>query len=70
MNPIPAKVILKAKIKCPFCGYVKEETMSDDSCQFYYECSNCKKILRPKEGNCCAFCSYADVKCPAKQVLL
>lgn len=60
-------VILKSKIKCPFCGYIKEETMFSDSCQHFYECGNCKKILQPKDRDCCVFCSYGTVKCPPKQ---
>ena len=65
--PLSKSIILTSKIKCPFCGYVREETMSGDSCQHFYECSNCKKILQPKDGDCCVFCSYGTVKCPPKQ---
>lgn len=60
-------IILKSKIKCPFCGYIKEESMPADSCQHFYECSNCRKILHPKNGDCCVFCSYGSSKCPPKQ---
>jgi hypothetical protein len=34
------------------------------ACQFFYECVNCKTLLRPKSGDCCVFCSYGSVKCP------
>jgi len=34
-----------SKIKCPECGFEKEETMPTDSCQFLYECSNCHKRI-------------------------
>lgn len=61
------EVVLRSKIKCPFCGYVKEEKMSLDSCQHFYECSNCRKILQPRDGDCCVFCSYGSTKCPPKQ---
>lgn len=54
-------------LKCPFCGFEKEETMPPDSCHFFYECNNCKKVLKPKPGDCCVFCSYGSVKCPPKQ---
>lgn len=60
-------ITLKSKIRCPFCGYIKEESMPVDSCQFSYQCGNCKKILRPKDGDCCVFCSYGSSKCPPKQ---
>jgi hypothetical protein len=38
--------------------------MSTDACQFYYECRNCKNLLRPNSGDCCVFCSFGSVKCP------
>lgn len=30
----------KSTITCPGCVYKKEETMHEDSCQFFYECEN------------------------------
>ncbi|HSC34327.1 MAG TPA: GDCCVxC domain-containing (seleno)protein, partial [Thermodesulfobacteriota bacterium] len=51
-------MILESIIKCPECGFEKEETMPTDSCQYYYECTNCKVLLKPKPGDCCVFCSY------------
>ncbi|OFX62120.1 MAG: hypothetical protein A2046_02475 [Bacteroidetes bacterium GWA2_30_7] len=64
------KIILKSIITCPNCGYQKDEEMPKDSCQFYYECNNCKKILKPLKGNCCVYCSYGSVKCPSMQKLV
>ncbi|MGE0267920.1 MAG: GDCCVxC domain-containing (seleno)protein [Candidatus Omnitrophota bacterium] len=58
---------LKSIIKCPKCGFEKEETIPIDSCQFFYQCGHCGARLRPKEGDCCVFCSYGTVKCPSKQ---
>jgi len=52
---------------CPLCGFAKPETMPADACQFYYECSNCKALLRPNPGDCCVFCSFGSVKCPPIQ---
>ncbi len=60
-------MILQSIIKCPYCGFEKEETMPTDSCTSSYECTKCKKIMEPKEGDCCVFCTYGSVKCPAKQ---
>ncbi|MDP1676550.1 MAG: GDCCVxC domain-containing (seleno)protein [Bacteroidota bacterium] len=60
-------LILQSTITCPKCGFQKEETMAIDSCQFYYECSNCKTMLKPQSGDCCVFCSYGSEKCPPKQ---
>jgi hypothetical protein len=57
----------KAKITCPHCSFIKEEMMPIDSCQFFYQCSNCHKRIKPKDEDCCVFCSYADTKCPVEQ---
>jgi rubredoxin len=58
---------LRSVITCPKCGFAKEETMPVDSCQFLYQCTNCKTVLRPEAGDCCVFCSYGSVRCPSKQ---
>lgn len=55
-------------ITCPHCGFKKEEQMPIDSCLYFYECSNCKAVLRPKEGECCVFCSFGTEKCPTMQI--
>lgn len=62
------EIIVQSIITCPKCGYQKEETMPVDACLFFYECESCKTRLRPKEGDCCVFCSYGTVKCPPKQL--
>jgi len=61
------KVILESIITCPICGFKKEETMPEDSCPFFYECDNCHTVLKPNQGDCCVYCSYASVKCPSIQ---
>jgi len=61
------KIETKSIITCPNCGHQKEETMATDACQFFYECKNCKTILRPKKGDCCVYCSYGTNKCPSIQ---
>lgn len=58
---------LQSDLTCPGCGYVKRETMPQDACQFFYECENCKAVLRPRPGDCCVFCSFGTVKCPPVQ---
>lgn len=62
------KVILKSVMTCPECGYKKEETMPTDACQYFYECTNCKKIIRPVNNDCCVYCSYGTVPCPPVQI--
>ena len=58
---------LVSTIQCPQCRVTKKETMPTNACQVFYQCASCKTMLRPREGDCCVFCSYGDVKCPPKQ---
>ena len=60
-------ITLISIVTCPECGFKKEEIMPKDSCQFFYECGKCKKVLKPKQGDCCVFCSYGSAKCPSIQ---
>jgi hypothetical protein len=60
--------VLESKITCPKCGAQRMETMPADACQFFYECSGCRALLRPKPGDCCVFCSYGSVRCPPMQL--
>ena len=61
------EVQLKSEINCPNCGHKKVEDMPTNACQFFYECENCKTVLKPKEGDCCVYCSYGTVACPPIQ---
>ncbi|MEW5799290.1 MAG: GDCCVxC domain-containing (seleno)protein [Bacteroidota bacterium] len=63
-----SNIILESIITCPHCRFQKDETMPTDACVHFYECESCKKLLRPKHGDCCVFCSYGTVKCPSKQM--
>ncbi|WP_423231519.1 GDCCVxC domain-containing (seleno)protein [Burkholderia cenocepacia] len=49
------------------CGVARCETMSTDSCQFFYECPACHTVSRPKSGDCSVFCSFGSVPCPPGQ---
>jgi hypothetical protein len=51
-------------IRCPHCGYESTESMPADICEFFYDCKRCGAWLKPKDGDCCVFCSYATVPCP------
>jgi hypothetical protein len=62
-----SEVVLQSIIHCPSCGEKREETMPTDACQYFYECTGCKILLRPKPGDCCVFCSYGTVACPPIQ---
>lgn len=61
-------VELESIITCPNCGHKKKEIMPTDACQFFYDCENCKRVIKPKQGDCCVYCSYGTVKCPSKQI--
>lgn len=61
------KVNLESEVTCPFCGHKKIEKMPTDACQWYYECESCHELLKPRQGDCCVYCSYGSVKCPPIQ---
>ncbi len=62
------KITLQSIIACPICGHRQGETMPTDACQYFYECSSCKTRFKPKQGDCCVYCSYGTVKCPPIQM--
>ncbi|MBA4053405.1 MAG: hypothetical protein C0490_01710 [Marivirga sp.] len=64
---MPTAILVNSVITCPDCGHKKEEIMPADACQYFYDCENCHKVLKPKVGDCCVFCSYGTVKCPPIQ---
>jgi hypothetical protein len=61
------KPILVCSLTCPGCGEVHVETMPTDACIYFFDCTGCGTVLRPKPGDCCVFCSYGSVKCPPIQ---
>jgi hypothetical protein len=60
-------VILESVLTCPGCGHARQEIMPTDACQYFYECTQCKALLKPKAGDCCVFCSYGSIACPPIQ---
>lgn len=61
------EVVLNSVIKCPKCGFKKEERMPENACQYFYECTNCSFLIKPKDQDCCVYCSYGTVTCPPIQ---
>jgi len=61
------EVELKSIITCPKCGHKKDELMPTDACQYFYECEKCKTVIKPKQGDCCVYCSYGSINCPPIQ---
>ena len=68
MSELTMAPVLESVLRCPECGFEKSEIMPTDACQYYYECTACGTLLRPKAGDCCVFCSYGSVKCPPVQL--
>jgi hypothetical protein len=62
------RTVLESVLTCPKCGFARQETMPEEYCQFYYECTRCHALLRPNPGDCCVFCSFGSVKCPSVQL--
>jgi hypothetical protein len=60
-------VQMQSTITCPACGYRAVETMPTDACLYFYGCKQCGLEMKPKQGDCCVFCSYGDVPCPPIQ---
>ena len=67
-TPMRKEAILQSVLTCPACGHQKEETMPTNACQYFYECENCQKILKPTGQDCCVYCSYGTVACPPIQL--
>ncbi|WP_445664692.1 GDCCVxC domain-containing (seleno)protein [Fodinibius sp. AD559] len=61
------QVILQSTITCPKCDHQSTEEMPADSCQYFWECPNCGEVLKPKQRDCCVFCSYGSSPCPPVQ---
>jgi hypothetical protein len=58
---------LQSTLTCPACGVQTTETMPTDACLWFYECPACGTMIRPRQGDCCVFCSYGSLKCPPVQ---
>jgi len=43
-----SSAVLDSVVTCPACGFTKLEVMPTDACQFFYECTGCKTVLRPE----------------------
>jgi hypothetical protein len=67
MNGKAGAIVLESVLTCPRCGFARAERMPTDACLYFYQCTHCGMLLRPKAGDCCVFCSYGSVKCPPIQ---
>lgn len=53
-----------AVLTCPCCGYAEVLSMPSNACLHFHRCSGCGRLLTPRPGHCCVFCSYGSVRCP------
>ena len=60
-------MLIESVLTCPHCGHQSAEIMPTDACQFFYDCKGCGVRLKPRQGDCCVFCSYGSVPCPPIQ---
>jgi len=60
--------LLESVLTCPHCGFSRQESMPTNACQYFYECRQCKALLRPCPGDCCVFCSFGSMPCPPVQL--
>jgi hypothetical protein len=58
---------LESTLTCPVCRAQTQLTMPVDACLYFFDCPSCSAQLKPKQGDCCVFCSYGDVPCPPIQ---
>lgn len=58
----------RSRITCPECGHSTVEEMPTDACQWFYDCTECGAVLKPRPGDCCVFCSYGETPCPPVQL--
>ncbi len=61
------EIILESIITCYKCNYKAVETMPTNACQWFYQCQGCGAVIKPKQGDCCVFCSYGSIPCPPIQ---
>lgn len=59
--------ILASELHCPHCGHVEAVSMPTNACVFFHPCVRCRALIRPREGDCCVFCSFGTVACPPMQ---
>jgi hypothetical protein len=60
--------LTSSELICPICSARHTETMPLDACVYFFECTGCSSVFRPKPGDCCVFCSYGSVPCPPVQM--
>jgi len=53
-------------VTCPECGHTQPIEIPTMSCQAFYKCEKCEKMIQAQKS-CCVFCDYGDRKCPVAE---
>ena len=62
--------ILQTIMKCPNCRTTETVTMDPKIPGDFFTCKECEKTHEPRLGDCCVYCSYGSVNCPAVQEII
>lgn len=60
-------LLLRSIVQCPHCGFKVTERMPQGKKVRHFQCPACAQVLTADEQQCCIFCRYGSVKCPAAQ---
>lgn len=62
--------IVQTIMKCPSCRTTETVTMDPKTPGDFFTCKECKQTHEPRLGDCCVYCSYGSVNCPAVQEII
>ncbi|WP_370624068.1 GDCCVxC domain-containing (seleno)protein [Polynucleobacter sp. AP-Feld-500C-C5] len=65
MNTKPE--LLKSILTCPHCQASEVISIEVGSSYHLYRCHSCSTILKPKSGDCCILCSFANRDCSSSE---
>lgn len=68
MDNLVSDVLNRNQLTCPECGTKQKGEMLEAAYSYAYQCNGCSEIIEKKNGSCCVYCSYGDVKCPSEQI--
>lgn len=55
---------MKAKMKCPKCGFEEDIEVPEKACLQFWKCKSCGEMVSAPKNECCVVCAYSDKKCP------
>jgi hypothetical protein len=67
MKKLHNEVRLTTLMSCPGCKHKAPVSMIVGLREEFYQCPKCNTLHNAKLGDCCVYCSYGDVECPAIQ---